>query len=641
MNDMDAYKDIFLSESAEFIQAITGGLLDLEESPHDLGPVEVIFRGAHSLKGMSATMGYESTADLTHKMEGLMDRVRKRARVVDTALIDLMLEAVDTVKALIAEESQGSVQTDVSGLVARLAAMAGADSAEPVDQDASEAADGVRTYAVTVTLEGGCVLKAVRAYMVMKRLSHMGTVIDTVPSAREIEDERFDRDFTVTVATMGTVADIEKAVTDVSEVEHATVDECTIAVAEEFGDERSAVTSRPSGRRTEIPKLSETQTVRIAMGHLDTMVDLVGELVILRSRLDRIARSVDSRELSDTVEELHRISAELQYEVMDTRMVPVGNIFNRFPRMVRDLAHDLGKNLTFRMEGLDIELDRTVLDEIGDPIVHLLRNSVDHGIEPPDQREAAGKPAKGTVTLAARRERDMVRISVCDDGNGMDVERVWDKACSLGMAHAADRDSYHDDDILLFTCAPGFSTTEQATRVSGRGVGMDAVKGKIEHLGGSLAIHSSEGVGTEVELSLPLTLAIIQALLVSTCGQTFALPLGSVDEVLDPNEATIDTIDGAPVLILRDGDVVPLLRLDTLLGLSDENTGMPSGDEHVVLVQYGAGVRRGLVVEGLQGRTEVVIKPLASLFRDVHGVSGATVLGDGRVALILDPRTIF
>ncbi|MDP2401725.1 MAG: chemotaxis protein CheA, partial [Actinomycetota bacterium] len=406
-------------------------------------------------------------------------------------------------------------------------------------------------------------------------------------------------------------------------------------------DRQDGSPMRAGGRRTEIPKLSETQTVRIAMGHLDTMVDLVGELVILRSRLDRMADELEIRELSDTVEELHRISEELQHEVMNTRMVPVGNIFNRFPRMVRDLAQDLGKEVSFSMEGLDIELDRTVLDEIGDPIVHLLRNSIDHGIELPEDREKSGKSARGAVTLSARRERDTVRIAVCDDGRGMDIERIWDKACTLGISRPEEREGYRDEDVLLLTCTPGFSTAAHATRVSGRGVGMDVVRGKIEHLGGSLEIRSRFGSGTEIEMTLPLTLAIIQALLVSTAGQTFALPLGAVDEVLDPGEISIGTIDGASVLIGREGMVVPLVRLDVTLGMAEPTGAPPALGEHIVLMQDAAGAPRGLVVGGLHGRTEVVIKPLTRLVRDAHGIGGATVLGDGRVALILDTRTIF
>lgn len=679
MSDMDAYRDIFLSESAEFMQGITDGLLALESEPADLAPVEVIFRGAHSLKGMAAAMGYDRTADLTHKMESLMSRIRERERVVDRPLIDVMLEAVDMVRSLIDDESSGSNALDATDLVARLEALesgptatqkpaAGTDAMEteasvldeqraeglvPSERDVAgtdaRARPGETLFQVVVTLDESCVLKAVRAYMVIKRLSHMGHVIDTIPPGREIEDEQFEREFTVLLSTGAGARAIQDAVLGVSEV-----NTCIAGVAEAVEPVRSdaesvaaeadadseAEAEAAARRRTAIPKLSETQTVRIAIGHLDTLVNLVGELVILRSRLERVAGRIDDHELDDAIEQLHQVSGDLQHEVMHTRMVPVGNIFNRFPRMVRDLARDLDKDVSFEMEGLEIELDRTVLDEIGDPIVHLLRNSIDHGIEPAAEREAAGKPPRGTVRLAASRERDRVRISVSDDGRGIASDRVWDKACSLGLADPGSRGTYTDADVLLFTCVPGFSTAAQATKVSGRGVGMDVVKGKIEHLGGALSIVSRPGSGTEFVLTLPLTLAIIQALILSSGGETYALPLSVVDEVLGGDDMGYDTIDGMPVAMDREGSIIPVHHLDALLGYSDDHKRLPNPHEHVVLVECG-GQRKALVVENLLGRREIVIKPLSRMLRGARGVGGATVLGDGRVALIIDQRTLF
>jgi len=663
MGEMDAYRDIFMSESTDYIQGITDGLLALESEPNDLEPVEVVFRGSHSLKGMAAAMGYNETADLTHKMESLMDRVRQRERPADAQLIDLMLEAVDTVKALIdAESGDGSV-VDAAPLTARLVAMTdgstdgdvasekdssaqGAASAvEPaaeetldVSDEKSDEGDG-RVLRVAVTLEESCVLKAVRAYMVMKRLSHMGTVIETEPSAREIEDEEFDLTFTVTLRTNFDGDAVRKAVLGVSEIARCSISEVSV---EKVDETPGLPTDLPAtAKRRAIPKLSETQTVRVSIGHLDTLVNLVGELVILRSRMDRLAANSSDVELANVVEALHRVSGELQHEVMQTRMVPVGNIFNRFPRMVRDLARDLGKEVEFTMGGLEIELDRTVLDEIGDPIVHLLRNGIDHGIGTADERESRGKPRTGKVRLTASREREHVIITVADDGKGIDPEVIWRKAVERGLAEADERAEYSTSDILLFTCVPGFSTAEVATKVSGRGVGMDVVKGKIEHLGGMVSISSAPGQGTTFTLRLPLTLAIIQALMVRTHdNQTFAIPLSSVDEVLDPVDQRIDTVDGAPVTVLRDGRVVPLHRLDVLLGVSSGAQRPPEPGEHIVLVDV-AGIPKSLVVNEIVGRQEIVIKPLSRMFRETRGLGGATVLGDGNVALILDPRTMF
>jgi len=646
VGDMDQYKAVFLAESGEYIQQITDGLLALESNPVDTGPVEVIFRGAHSLKGMAAAMGYERTAELTHKMEGLMDRIRKGERAVDTPLIELMLVAVDFVRDLIDDESAGGTQCDPGELIALIEQMREGNAGvalEPAEPQAGVALqDGERAWVVSVTLEQSCVLKAVRAYMVIKRLSHMGRVIETHPSARDIEDEKFDLDFEVVLASGAQPEAMADAAEHVTEVARATVTPFEAAAPPDVEADSPATDLQapaPSRKTKALPKLSETQTVRVSIGHLDTLVDLVGELVILRSRLERISEERSDPELTETVDELQRISTDLQYEVMQTRMVPVGNIFNRFPRMVRDLAVDLGKDIDFVMNGLDIELDRTVLDEIGDPLVHLLRNSIDHGIESSDKRAAAGKSARGRISLSAMRERDHVAIEVSDDGKGIDTEHVWRKAVERGLVSDGERADYEPGDILLFTCLPGFSTAEQTTKVSGRGVGMDVVKGKIEHLGGTLQVRSEVGRGSDFILRLPLTLAIVQALLVVSKGQSFALPLSSVEEVFLAEDVRIDTIDGAPVVILRDGTVVTLHRLDAIL-FDEDRCALPAPRSSIVLVQHGDELN-ALHVDSLAGRTEIVVKPLSKLFRETRGFSGATILGDGRVTLILDPRTIF
>ena len=642
-DDMSAYRDVFLSESAEYLQAITDGLLALESNPIDLEPVETVFRGAHSLKGMAAAMGYARTQELTHKMESLMATVRSRTQVADSTLIDLMLQATDRVRDLIADESseQDTVSADdmIASLVERTERAetpAATDSPQPVPTPSPSSAEGA-AHRVTVTLEEGCVLKGVRAYMVIKRLGHLGTVTETIPPARELEDEKFDRAFKVVVQTRATATTLREAVMAVTEVEDAEVETVTpdssgVAPSDINGTMTAA--ARPA-----MPKIAETQTVRISIGHLDTIVNLVGELVIIRSRLEDIADRLGDGDFHESLDVLKRISADLQQEVMQTRMVPVSNIFNRFPRMVRDLARDLGKDIVLEMEGLDIELDRTVLDEIGDPIVHLLRNAIDHGIESPEERRAASKPERGTVRLIAERVRDQVLISVADDGRGMDVERIWAKAVERGLVDAAARDSYTDHDILMFVCIPAFTTVDHATRVSGRGVGMDVVKGKIEYLGGGIMLASTPGEGMRISLQLPLTLAIIQALLIRSGGQVYALPLSAVDEVLSPDEVTFKTVDGAPVIALRDGSVVGLSDLDELHGRVSWDDA-DAQKKHLILVRHGQTLR-ALAVPTLLGRREIVIKPLSPLFRGVQGLGGATVLGDGRVALILDPRTLF
>ncbi|MDO8879379.1 MAG: chemotaxis protein CheA [Coriobacteriia bacterium] len=638
-DDMSAYRDVFLSESAEYLQAMTEGLLALEAEPNDLEPVETVFRGAHSLKGMAAAMAYGSTQELTHKMESLMDTVRHRVQAADHELIDLMLRAIDVVRETIAAESAETGEAFIDGIVAELVARTTAAPAAPEVRSgkapAADTGEGA-LFQARITLEEACVLKGVRAYMAIKRLSHMSTVVETRPSAREIEDERFDRSFEVIFRTSAAPEAVRNALIAVTEVEDVVVE----PVAEPAPSANTPDASpRPASSARSVPKLSETQTVRISIGHLDAMVNLVGELVIIRSRLERIARDADLPELGDTLDALERVSAELQQEVMQTRMVPVGNIFNRFPRMVRDLARDLGKDVAFETDGLDIELDRTVLDEIGDPIVHLLRNCVDHGVETPEERVAAGKPERGTVRLAAEREREQIRITVSDDGRGLDVGRIWSAAVARGLVEDSARDSYSEHDIFLFVCAPGFSTVDHATKVSGRGVGMDVVKGKIEYLGGTISITSTPGEGTSISLRLPLTLAIIQALLLACGDQVFAVPLSAVDEVLGLDEVTLKTVEGRWVTVLRDGSVIPIQRLDVVCGVAEPGEAAADPGDHIVIIHSGEEMR-ALTVPRLIGRQEIVIKPLSALFRGLHGIGGATVLGDGHVALILDPRTL-
>jgi two-component system chemotaxis sensor kinase CheA len=645
MDDLEQYRAVFLAESADYLQQITDGLLALERTPSDPQPIETVFRGAHSLKGMGAAMGYQRTAELTHKMESLMARFRQENAAPGSEIIGLMLSAVDLVRDVIDDESNGRAAVETSQTMGLLEKATADDAATEGQRRGDVSAPGrtpdadedARALRAIVTLEESCVLKAVRAYMVIKRLTRIGSVIGTSPSEREIEDEHFGRTFEVTVATGVEPEEIVAAVKGISEVASVTVERgpsarAIVPLAEEKTD-----ASTTKGR--ELPRLSQAQTVRITVGHLDVLVDLAGELVILRSRLERVAKKQGDQELTEILEEMHRVSADLQYEIMRARMVPVGNIFNRFPRMVRDLAMSMDKRVEFEMEGLDIELDRTVLDEIGDPLVHLLRNCVDHGVESSAQRVSAGKPEVGHITLQASREREHVLITVSDDGAGIDPEKIWRKAESAGLVNGAQRVDFDDQAILLLTCVPGFTTLDAVSEVSGRGVGMDAVKGKIEYLGGTIQINSVVGEGSEFVLRLPLTLAIIQVLIIEIGGRLYALPLSSVDEVFSAAELVVETVDSVPVVVLREGEIVPLVRLDVALGVNDPAAEGPS-PAHVVVVE-SEGRKWALAVDALGGRREIVVKPLSRLLKDAHGFSGATILGDGQVILILDTRMLF
>jgi two-component system chemotaxis sensor kinase CheA len=615
---MSAYREVFLSESQEFLQLMNDALLVLEGNPGDLAPVDEIFRAAHSLKGMAAAMGYQGIADAAHELESLMDTVRRRERAITRELIDLLLASCDSLGEAVRAAAAGEADDDS---LARLSSEIKAFMSAPSEAPAAAAAMDGQRYQVKVTLEENCVLRSVRAYMVLKRLSQIGEVIDTLPSMQDIEDEQFDRDFQVTLMTTASPETVESAVKDISEVEFAEV----------LTDSEPAVERRAQPRA---PRLSDSQTVRVSVGHIDEMVDLVGELVITRSRLERLVAASADAELIRTVEELAQVSGSLQQVVLKTRMVPVAQIFNRFPRMMRDLANDLGRQVDFSMEGLDIELDRTVLDEIGDPLVHLLRNAVGHGVETPELRQAAGKDPTASIKLVAAREKTSVTIIVEDDGQGIDVEAVKAKAVERRVCTIETASGMTDQEVYTLICTPGFSTADAATELYGRGVGLDAVKEKIESLGGTMSIESMPGEGSRFVLALPLTLAIIQALLLEDADYVFAVPINNVVEVHSVEELKVKTVDGAPCAMLTER-VIPLKPLQQALGWG---AGNGKGGQAVVVAWRDA--ETGLIVDRLLGKQEVVIKPLPSWLRGAKGVAGATVLGDGRVALIVDVRSL-
>jgi two-component system chemotaxis sensor kinase CheA len=613
-DDMSAYREVFESESREFLQLLSDALLKLESSPGDLGPVDEVFRAAHSLKGMAAAMGYDAIAGVAHKLESLVDTVRKRERAVTSELVDLLLVACDGLGEAIAAATTGNSDDELlSSLEAQLVAAFEAPASAP------EAPSGIR-WTVKVVLEESCALRSVRAYMVLKRLSQLGDVVDTKPSMQEIEDESFEREFEATLQTPAEPDAIADAVREINEVEDVRVE------SGHPGEERRA--------EKRAPRLSDSQTVRVSVGHIDEMVNLVGELVIARSRIQQMVSNYEDADLKRALEELGSISVALQQVVLTTRMVPVAQIFNRFPRMVRDLAQELDRPVDFTMDGLDIELDRTVLDEIGDPLVHLLRNAIGHGVESAADREAAGKSATATVKLSAMREKTSVSIVVEDDGKGIDVESIRAKAVERDIWPAETAASMSKEECYGLICTPNFSTAKQTTELFGRGVGLDAVKEKIEQLGGSMTIQSELGVGSRFILALPLTLAIVQALLLEDCGYVFAIPMANITEAHAVSDVPIKTIDGSPVALLAER-VVPLRSLQEAMGRERP----PQDGTQMIIVAWRED-ETGLIVERLLGKQEVVIKPLPEWLRGVKGVAGATVLGDGRVALIVDVRSL-
>jgi two-component system, chemotaxis family, sensor kinase CheA len=724
--DISQYKELFITEAQEHLDSLNKFLLQLESDPTNLDVVTEIFRSAHTLKGMSATMQYDQLTELAHEMENLLEHLRTGDTPVTANVVDTLFACFDTLGAIInaiAEDRPGEI--DYSSLVSEIRSIvdgvvvatetpaarrempemrvpekeaapgepeeevegpageagpeasaaevpeepapgegaptepevaAGPEAPEPevpeeaalmepeaepagvgqregleiseADQRKYSAVPGMRLLRLNVELDRECLLKSVRVFMVFKKLAQLGDVLASNPPVEALEDERFENNFEVGVATAETPEKIEKALLAIAEISRVTID--TI-LAPKAGDIQEAGAALPQEEKPQ-GAVRKTQSVRVNIGRLDTLMNLVGELVINRTRLAQIATGLDLPELREVLDQTARLTAELQDEVMKTRMVPVEQVFNRFPRMVRDLARAQDKEIDFVMEGREIELDRTILDEISDPLIHMLRNAVDHGIAVPDTRRSQGKPARGTVKLSAYRDRNYVVIEVADDGEGIRADQIFDLAMRKGLVSEDERRQLTPDDLLRILCMPGFSTSPEVSGISGRGVGMDAVKAKAESLGGFLVLDSDPGRGTRVILNLPLTLAIVEALMVEVSGDMYAVPLGTVREthVINPDE--IKTIQNHEAIFLRD-DTIPLVRLDRALGREKEgNGGQPFP---VVITEIGPRLV-ALGVHSLVGQQEIVINSLDKFLKKVEGFAGATILGSGRVALILD-----
>ena len=666
----------------EHLQSLNDGLLGLEDNAEDLSILNEIFRNAHTLKGMSATMGYNKIAELTHEMEDVLDMLRKQQLQVTGDIIDTLFKCIDSLEQMINNVANGDPEDliDVSDLVAKLTAImrgeksagaasqssAIAPSAEPAGQTAgpapvqltdtekniiAEAAKtGLHGIYLKVTLAESCLLKSARSYMVMNALEELGEVIRTIPPAEDLEQENFDRAFEVIFITGSEEDHIREVVTGISEIESAETQIIGVSTPPPAPPpvETAPVPPKPSApanKPTPPPpppqaaaaqkKSHAGQSVRVDIEKLDTLMNLMGELVINKVRLEQIGQTHRLSELTETLEQMDRVTTDLQNIVMKVRMVPVSQVFNRFPRMVRDVTKELNKEINLTIEGEDTELDRTVIDEIGDPIMHLLRNSLDHGIEMPSEREAKGKPRIGEVGLIARHEGNNVVIMVTDDGNGIDADIIRRKAVEKGLFTQEEVDAMADADAVRIVFLPGFSTAEKISDISGRGVGMDVVKSKIESLSGQVDVETHVNEGSIFKIKLPLTLAIIQAMLVQVQAEMYAIPLASIDSTLSIQPSDISTVQNNEVIVLR-GEIIPIIRMeDSLMVPHVRDT-----KELFVVVVHAGDSKAGIVVDKLIGQQEIVIKTLGNLFMGLKMFSGATVLGDGRVALILDVATM-
>lgn len=602
--DVTRYRDAFLEETKEHLQTLTESLIELENAD-DASEQELLnraFRAAHTIKGMSASMGFRNMEQMCHSLEDILDALRNGNENVTPDMIDLLLQYT----------------TELEEAVTRI---------EDTGNDNGSATREKRGYEIRVLLDRACEFRGVRGFLVLKNLEEIGEIIETVPSREDIEDGRFEYEFRVLLSTEDGEEAIKDALSAIAEIKNVEISKPNLNLEKEQGLKSGGDKDKNKAKNKN--KESGMKSLRISTDKLDKVVNLVGELVINKSRLAQLGTVYKIEELDSTMAIVGRTISDLQYEVTQMRMIPVGYVFNRFPKLVRDLYRTLGKEIEFVVEGKEIELDKTILEEIADPIVHLIRNAVDHGIESPEEREKKGKKRKGTIKLKAKRETAHVIISVEDDGRGIDVAKLRAIAVARGLITADEAARLSDEEALNLIFMPGFSTAESTTEISGRGVGMDVVKAKVEMLNGSVEIKTMKNEGTRVLLKLPLTTAIIRALIVEVCGRKFAIPLSNVCEIVGITQAEMKSVTGKEVLILRDS-VLPLFRLHSLFGQKMD------GKRLVAVVVERAEGRIGLVVDAALGQQEIVVKPPGEHLQSVLGLGGFTITGDGSVIPILD-----
>lgn len=685
--DTSQYLSMFLEESMDNLQTLNESLLQLEQEPEDIDKLNEIFRVAHTIKGMAATMGFNEMAELTHKMEDVLSQFREGKLKVTQQVVTVLFKCLDTLEQMVNNISEGIEESiPIEEIIEHLESIVDGKSEEEVgekhlekstpssdnEKESSEddndmfiemneydinvikqAMDkGYHAQQIKIILDENTLLKSARAFLIFKGLEEFGEIIKCIPSADDLENENFDFEIEMLYLTHKSREEIYDILINISEVAEVTVDNVKVDVnykktdsneekmkkgkdespAKESETQKASVKNnfvkpKEVEKNTEEKKHKKVhQSVRVDLERLDKFMNMVSELVIHRTRLEQISTNYKSTELNETLEQVARTTSDLQDLVMKIRMLPLETVFNRFPRMVRDLSVELDKEIDFIIKGADTELDRTVIDEIGEPLIHLIRNAADHGIESREERVASGKNPTGTIRLIAYQEGTKAIIKVEDDGAGIDVEKVRAKAQKIGI----NTEGMSESDIKNLIFAQGFSTNEVVTDISGRGVGMDVVKTKISSLGGTVDVISERGKGSSFIIRLPLTLQIIQALLVKVGSETMAISLGYIDRVIDYDENKVMRTDNKEVIIYNE-NVIPLIRVYEKLGLPKTN----SSKNYIVIVKVGEKTV-GLLVDGLLGQQETVIKPLGKTLKSLKEYIGATIYGDGLVTLILD-----
>ncbi|HZW68213.1 MAG TPA: chemotaxis protein CheA [Pseudogracilibacillus sp.] len=671
------YLDIFIDESTEHLDTLYQQMLELEKNPEEKSIIEEIFRAAHTLKGMSATMGYDDLANLTHKLENVFDGIRYDKISVKTEMMDDLFHAVDHLNEMVSDVANGGDgRKDVTTIVDRLEMIEkGIDLTEKEvsassEQTAVQAEDdlaividefqitiieeaieqGFTCYEMVVELSEESLLKAARVYMVFDVLEKYGEVIYSNPSTNELEEENFEHSFRLIYITKEAGEDVQAKILKVSEVTNVDISEFDLTSYKKAQDKAEAEVAAQAAKTqkndrkknekqssTTAVKAAPTKTIRVNIERLDVLMNLFEELVIDRGRLEQISLDLRNSELQETVERMSRVSSDLQNIILTMRMVPIDTVFNRFPRMIRQLARDLNKEVEVEILGADTELDRTVIDEIGDPLVHLIRNAIDHGIEMPDERLKNGKARKGKITLEAYHSGNHVFVEIIDDGAGINRDVIEKLSIERGIITQQEADVMSDQQVYELILTSGFSTNKEVSDVSGRGVGLDVVKTTIESLGGSVTIDSEQGRGSVFSIQLPLTLSIISVLLIELQNEKYAIPLSSIIETAILKKSEIFKAHDKKVIDFR-GNIVPLAYLNEIFDVPQSED---SDDEFVSVVIVRKGNKlTGLVVDSFIGQQEVVLKSLGNYLTNVFAISGATILGDGEVALIVDSNAL-
>lgn len=653
--DNNRYMELFAEESKEHIQVLNDNILELEVDTNNMEAVNEIFRAAHTLKGMAGTLGLNLITDITHNMENILDDIRNQKKEVTSHLIDILLECTDTLDVLIQDviEFGREGDRDVTDLLTKLKD----PISSPIDTETKQEYEkamkldqyqlsvikagveqGLIPYWIEIKLQPTCLLRAARAYMVFQAAESFGEIIKSVPHVQDIEEEKFEDTFYILLLAKGDQAEIQSKLESISEIEYVRIKkaEYSVEAPKEIKDAKNKIEEKQQ-QKSDGSNHRQVRSIRVDIERLDLLMNLVSELIIIKNTMEDLSSNNTDAGMIENMEYLSRVANELHDAVMKVRMVPIEMVFNRFPRVVRDLAKNTNKQIKLNIVGADTEVDRTIIDEIGDPLIHLLRNAIDHGIELPEERLNMGKEPEGTVDLIAYHDGNNVVIEVRDDGRGINYQNIVDSAVRKGLIAKDKANQLDEKDIIDLMFQPGFSTAKSVSDISGRGVGMDVVKTKIEAMGGLIEVETELGKGTRFIVRLPLTLSIIQALLVEVSNEIFAIPLSSVQEIIDIPLSQVKILRGEEVIPYR-GSLIPLVRLERELGVEGDDK---SRDEVITLVVIKKGEKlSGLTIGNLIGQQEIVIKSLGKYLSDIKIISGATILGDGRVALILDINRI-